>query len=244
VLDKLSNKYKGELWRCIEDKTLSIIQLYADAFMMMEDKYPTFMRVYRLLRQEGVHFPARDPNDRYLIHYEGSESPAFELAEIEYQLKYPNQPLPEPPSRPGVRQTEKALCKEKSGNMLNPELTGKDYSTLANTLPLLDSIILGLNSIEDTHSESTQEALDTCQNLREKLILIVFHKAGNGASSPDTRQILKILDLVNAKLDKWDRALSILQNGGTNTEILETFQPAVSTIPTLSIPCNIDLLSL
>lgn len=203
------------------------------------------MRVYRTLRQEGVTFPARDPNERYLIHYEGSESPAFELAEIEYQLKYPNQPLPKPPSRPGIRKPEKVLCKEKSINMLNPELTGKDYSTLAHTLPLLDSIILGLNSIEDSHSESAQEVLNTCQNLREKLILIVFHKAGNGASSPETRQILKILDLVNAKLDKWDRALSILSNGGSNIEILETFQPAVSTIPTFSFnSCNIDLLSL
>lgn len=252
VIDKLSSKYKGQLWTRIEDKALSIIQLYADAFMMMEDKYPTFMKVYRLLRKEGVNFPSRDPNERYLIQYEGIESPAFELAEIEYQLKHPNEPIPQCPIRPRISRIKKTLPRGTHLNMLNPELTSEDYGILNNTLPLFDEITQELNTIEDSNTEYAQNLLSSTQNLREKLILIVFHKAGNGVSSSDTKQILKILDLVNSKLDAWDRAIDILRSGRTHNYKADTLQPTFLTSSLNSSPktlnhrtsesCNIDLL--
>lgn len=52
--------------------------------MMQEDQYPNFMKYYRELRKEGVKFPPRDPNERYMIKFEGEASPAFELAEMEH----------------------------------------------------------------------------------------------------------------------------------------------------------------
>ena len=50
---------------------------------MDEEKYPDYMVIYRELRKEKIEFPARDPNERYMIKYEGTASPAFELAEME-----------------------------------------------------------------------------------------------------------------------------------------------------------------
>jgi len=51
--------------------------------MMDEDKFPAYMNIYRELRKERIDFPARDPNSRFMIKYEGTASPAFELAEME-----------------------------------------------------------------------------------------------------------------------------------------------------------------
>ena len=60
---------------------LSLIQLWADTFMMLEDKYPGFQQAYRLLRKEGVVFPPRDPNERILMGSLGVDSPMFDFVE-------------------------------------------------------------------------------------------------------------------------------------------------------------------
>ena len=82
VIDKMTSLYKDPSWRPIEDRVLGMLQLWADTFMMQEDKYPLFMSTYRDLRKEGIQFPPRDPNERYMIKYDGEASPAFELAEM------------------------------------------------------------------------------------------------------------------------------------------------------------------
>ena len=60
---------------------LSLIQLWADTFMMYEDKFPGFQIIYRQLRKEGVQFPARDPNERILMSSLGVDSPMFDYVE-------------------------------------------------------------------------------------------------------------------------------------------------------------------
>ena len=39
---KLESKEKRALWQQVEDKTLSLVQLWADTFMMYEDRFPGF----------------------------------------------------------------------------------------------------------------------------------------------------------------------------------------------------------
>ena len=60
---------------------LTLLQLWADTFMMHEDKYPGFQQTYRQLRKEGVPFPARDPNLRILMSSLGVDSPMFDFVE-------------------------------------------------------------------------------------------------------------------------------------------------------------------
>jgi hypothetical protein len=78
---KLESKEKKAQWEKVEEQTLSLIQLWADTFMMLEDKYPGFQQLYRLLRKEGVAFPPRDPNERILMSSLGVDSPMFDYIE-------------------------------------------------------------------------------------------------------------------------------------------------------------------
>ena len=57
------------------------------------------MVLYRQLRAEKIEFPARDPNSRFMIKYEGHASPAFELAEMEDNAEkwMEENPTPKPP---------------------------------------------------------------------------------------------------------------------------------------------------
>lgn len=50
-----------------EKQLLGLIQTWADTFMMEEDQYPGFQKIYRLLRKEGITFPMRDPNIRMFM---------------------------------------------------------------------------------------------------------------------------------------------------------------------------------
>ena len=78
---KLESRDKRQSWEQIETQVLLLIQLWADTFMMLEDKYAGFQHTYRQLRKEGVSFPARDPNLRILMSSLGVDSPMFDFVE-------------------------------------------------------------------------------------------------------------------------------------------------------------------
>lgn len=56
----------------IEFKVLYLVQLWADTFMMEESQYKAMMDLYRQLRKEGIQFPSRDVNDKFMIKCSGS----------------------------------------------------------------------------------------------------------------------------------------------------------------------------
>ena len=64
-----------------EKMMLSLIQIWADTFMMEEDQYPGFQKIYRFLRKEGVEFPMRDPNMRMFMGNICQSSPMFDYVE-------------------------------------------------------------------------------------------------------------------------------------------------------------------
>lgn len=39
------------------------------------------MENYKVLRKEGITFPARDPSEKFMIKFEGAKSPIFEVLE-------------------------------------------------------------------------------------------------------------------------------------------------------------------
>lgn len=75
----------------IEDKCLYLIQLWADTFMMHQEEYKAIHEAYRVLRKEGVKFPERDPNMKYMINFKGSISPVFLAMEGNYIVPSNNQ---------------------------------------------------------------------------------------------------------------------------------------------------------
>ena len=63
-------------------KALYLIQLWADTFMMYQDKFAGVHEWYKQLRLEGVKFPDRDPNERLMMeNLKGIESPMFDFIE-------------------------------------------------------------------------------------------------------------------------------------------------------------------
>lgn len=64
-----------------EAQLLSLIQIWADTFMMKEDQFPGFLTIYRQLRKEGVNFPSRDSNLRMLMESVCADSPMFDFVE-------------------------------------------------------------------------------------------------------------------------------------------------------------------
>nr|ADD95708.1 hypothetical protein [uncultured organism MedDCM-OCT-S01-C7] len=68
-----------------------MIQIWADTFMMHEDQFPYIMANYRLLRKEKVEFPKRDPTEKFMINFDGTESPVY--ASMEVQSRKPSTTL-------------------------------------------------------------------------------------------------------------------------------------------------------
>jgi hypothetical protein len=80
LFSRFESKAKKEMRENVEDLGLYLLQLWADTFMMYQDKYPGFQRYYRQLKVEGVKFPDRDLNERTMMeNLEGIDSPMFDF---------------------------------------------------------------------------------------------------------------------------------------------------------------------
>ena len=72
-------------WKIIEDKLLWMVQIWADTVMMHEDQFPHIHATYRQLRKEKVEFPKRNPNEKFMINFEGVQSPVYLAMESNQQ---------------------------------------------------------------------------------------------------------------------------------------------------------------
>ena len=82
ILKAVQTKQVKMRWEKAENQLLYLIQLWADTFMMHEDQYPGFLKVYRTLRKEGVQFPMHDPNTRIIMgNLVSKASPMFDYIE-------------------------------------------------------------------------------------------------------------------------------------------------------------------
>lgn len=65
-----------------ENKALYLIQLWADTFMMHQDRFSGVHKWYKQLRQEKVDFPEREANERLMMeNLKGIDSPMFDFVE-------------------------------------------------------------------------------------------------------------------------------------------------------------------
>ena len=202
VLDKMTRLYKEAGWRLVEDRVLGMIQLWADTFMMQEDRFPVFMCVYRELRKEGMKFPPRDPNERYVIKYEGEASPAFELAEMEGrgqgctgvtgQIETCTQP-----SRPSPQ------CE-------TPTLLPSDIETIRTLFPLFERNLLAVHSLKDLQTDFMRSLARTCRQVQKKLTLVV---------SSQPTDTLDLLAFVNVRMEAYTRVAAAVKQGGDNAAV-------------------------
>lgn len=227
VLDKMTGLYKEPGWREVEDKVLGMVQLWADTFMMQEDKYPVFQAIYRDLRKEGVKFPPRDPNERYMIKYEGEASPAFELAEMEARGVSQSGVIPggkadtptrnpSVPSRPHFPNSAPAVDDE-SGE--EPRLLPSDIETIQTIFPIFEESLRTVRSLKDLQADEARSLARTCRKMQKKLMLVVSYRAGNGIGEKDTVDMLEILDYVNARMEAYKRIVTAVKTGGNNADV-------------------------
>lgn len=81
IASKLETKQVRLRWEKAEQKLLGLIQMWSDTFMMQEDEFPGFQKLYRQLRKEAIPFPKRDPNLRAMMSNICADSPMFDYVE-------------------------------------------------------------------------------------------------------------------------------------------------------------------
>ena len=141
--------------------------------MMQEDKYPDFLSIYRELRSEGIVFPARDPNARDLIKYEGDASPAFELAELEDNVeraRNENQDIDI--GAPAEKEEDKELTVDDL-----PMLSYTDLDDLKLGIEYLDEITRVADSQETLLTEESTTKYRKARAVQKKLLVLVSARA-------------------------------------------------------------------
>ncbi|OMJ92014.1 hypothetical protein SteCoe_5331 [Stentor coeruleus] len=207
LVEKLAGIYKNQGWRKIEDRVLAMVQLWADTFMMQEDTYPAFMRVYRELRQDGLKFPPRDPNERFMIKFEGEPSPAFELADME-------QTAPKVESRGGE---ERKRSQQPSREEV-PQLLQSDVDNLKEGLKVLETILCEARDVKELQEPRAKDYIRKCRSGQKKLMWVVSYKTET-ADETSVMQLIDIMEYVNNKMEAFKKAAGILKRGGSTSEI-------------------------
>mmetsp|Transcript_10345 Transcript_10345/g.10300 ORF Transcript_10345/g.10300 Transcript_10345/m.10300 type:complete len:371 (+) Transcript_10345:411-1523(+) len=188
--------------------------------MMHEDTYPAFMKIYRELRKEGLKFPTRDPNERFMIKFEGDPSPAFELADMEQQIKGSSERDVIPRrSPPRSRAPARGLDEDEE-----PKLMQTDIDSLNRNLPLLEDMIARARDVRDLQEPNVKEVVRNCRSAQKKLIWVISYKASNSTDERDTIELLGIMDYINSKMDTFKNAVGVLKRGGTNKEVIDTLK--------------------
>ena len=225
--EKMGGIYKNSGWRNIEKRALLLFQLWADTFMMEEEKYPSYMVLYRQLRAEKIEFPARDPNSRFMIKYEGHASPAFELAEMEDNAEkwMEENPTPKPPpANPREQRAREQRQKAyEEGKELTeddiPTITFSDVDKLKTTIEQLEQITRDATNLNQLLTEDSKECYRTARTVHKKIIILASVKAGDAIDENDTMDLLKIMDYLNQRIEGFKKAINIYKHGGNQGSV-------------------------
>ena len=214
LVEKLAGVYKSSGWRKIEDRVLGLIQLWADTFMMQEDAFPVFMRAYRELRQEGIKFPQRDSNERFMIKFEGEPSPAFELADIEQVGNVSNSN--------NSRSNSKVEENKRKGNQdqEDPKLFESDIQSIKESFTELANILCRARDVKELQEPRSKEFIRRCRAGQKKLLWVVSSKTEN-TDEESVVELLGVMEYINNRMEDFKKAAGILKRGGSSNEIKE-----------------------
>ena len=216
LVEKLAGIYKSPGWRGVEDRVLALVQLWADTFMMQEDAYPAFMRAYRELRKEGLKFPPRDPNERFMIKFEGEPSPAFELADMEQNTVK----VEARESRDGRKIRENRGESRGQAQEEEPRLLESDVTALKEGLEALEDLLCSARDVRELQEPRAKDYIRKCRGGQKKLMWVVSYKT-EMADEDSVMQLISIMEFVNNKMENFKKAAGILKRGGSSAEIQE-----------------------
>ena len=196
---------------------LGLVQLWADTFMMQEDAYPAFMRAYRELRKEGLKFPPRDPNERFMIKFEGEPSPAFELADMEQSTGKveARDARDSRDSRKRENRTDARGAPEEE-----PRLLESDVKSLREGLEVLEELLCSARDVRELQEPRAKDYIRKCRGGQKKLMWVVSYKT-EMADEASVIQLISIMEYVNNKMENFKKAAGVLKRGGSSAEIRE-----------------------
>lgn len=249
VLEKLARLYKDAGWRKIEDQVLGFVQLWADTFMMHEDKYPAFMAYYRDLRKEGLRFPPRETIERLIIQFEADASPSFELPEFETHFHGHtalNSREVKCPSTPKVDFIPSAFqptpCQQLHGSP--PKMTSKDILTIRRYLPLLEELVGNAQTYAELRKGHVLYLYRMSRSIQIKLADVVTHRVNGVIGAAHTQDLLSSLDFVNMRMDNIRQAIYAIKSQGGGPHIKAMLQQSPTSQRIRLIDLDADFLSL
>jgi len=241
----------------VEDKILYLIQLWADTFMMHQEEFKNIHEAYRTLRKEGVKFPERDPNERFMMNFQGTISPVFLAMDENYIVPSNNQggPVPEPKketyqgSKYNVKEPEYQHEVETNSrappaqmNTLYNEDEEYDYSVydgieitkdemkiVEESISILKEIELNATKPGDMKSEIANEILGDLVHVNKRIRRIIL--TDKFSSTIQRNDAMRLNDLINDCLSSYRQRYNIIKdnyNKGITTEpVVKQPQPEV-----------------
>ena len=180
-----------------EKMMLALIQIWADTFMMEEDQYPGFQKIYRQLRKENVEFPMRDPNMRMFMGNICQSSPMFDFVEESVgrevnpqgqaearkaqEEAQKQEEMPDFAANYAQDYNENNIEHEDEGTetvaqLVQMNITQDENEMVKQSLLILDELQLMAEDVEDMRGDYAMEIFETCIFVRRKSQKIVEAK--------------------------------------------------------------------
>jgi len=242
-----SSKPVDKLKIQVEDKILYLIQLWADTFMMHQEEFKNIHEAYRTLRKEGVKFPDRDPNEKFMMNFQGTISPIFLAMDENYIVPSNNQggPVPEPKRDvPQVSSTIKepeyhheVIASSRPPAQLNTlynedeeydysvydgvEITKDEMKIVEESISILKEIEANAVKPGDMKSEIANEILGDLVHVNKRVRRIIL--TDKFSSTVQRSDAMKLNDMINDCLTSYRSRYNLIKNNynkGIKTEPL------------------------
>lgn len=182
----------------IENKVLYLIQLWADTFMMHEDKYPYFLSTYRDLRKEGVNFPSREVAARFMLSGMKIDSPMFDYLDEIRNSSSLDKKTTTISKRVMLKEDQEKLDAEKkfkhfvggnvgvvsheknAKNLAKVTLSQADIETIKSYMEIIDELCVNTDTLKEFKSDIGLEMYRYCQAVNTRCLNIVAAKSAHG----------------------------------------------------------------
>jgi len=214
ILSIKSRKAKDRYYKeKSEEKCLYLIQLWADTFMMYQDKFKGVHDAYRQLRMESVEFPERDPNERMMMeNLKGIDSPMFDFVEqisgkerpkdLEEISKENEDPqyvdvIPDDGIEPEVQAFDP---NEDFSKYTMDSYDRTEFEVAKSTLMILEDMSNNAEYITDLRTDIVHDIYTTCRVSRARIAKIIEVRSFANKLN-DLESLLEVLDFIDKKIE-------------------------------------------
>lgn len=165
--------------------------MWADTFMMHQDEFPAYHKVYKQLCLEKVVFPARDPNMRMLMENVCANSPMFDHVEqlanrdVRQPLEKPKPQIAQPPPENDGFDFDQDFSGPQFEHI---DLSGQNHEMIRQTCELLCEMCMQATELSDLQNEITREIFSSLAFIRKQLEGMI-RKIGDAALLSESQAV-------------------------------------------------------